>query len=520
MAKLLTSAQMRAADQHTIETIGLPGIVLMENAGAGAISILQSHRPDWQQQPVLILAGSGNNGGDGLVMARRLLLANGRVVVALFGHGKKLHGDARINHHVFLKLGGQVVEFTESTPIAKLEHLLTHSGLVVDALFGTGLTRPITGHIANALLAVSKSRKPVLAIDLPSGVCADTGNILGYALPANWTVTFAAEKIGHRLYPGAALCGKISVIPIGIPPSVLDAPHHTVALNLPDDLIIPPRPPDAHKGICGRLLILAGSVGMEGAAILTASGALRTGPGLVTVATPAAAQAVISAGIIEAMTLSLPNNKQATHLGAGSLEAILTSGVHPQVIAMGPGLGTNRWNVGLVCDLTEKLDLPIVLDADALNALAGKGEKIQQMTKQRKAPLILTPHPGEMARLSQLSVQQVQADRLAIARDNAIKWGVWLVLKGANTIIAAPSGHTWINITGNAGLAAGGSGDLLTGIIAGLLAQNWPVECAVRAGVWLHGAAADAAVSKKGEAGLLASDLLPYIHRLRNTLTP
>lgn len=518
MAKLLTSAQMRAVDHRTITELGLPGIVLMENAGAGATGILQTHLPDWQQQLVLILAGCGNNGGDGFVMARRLMQAGGRVVVLLFGHAQTLQGDARTNHQIFLKLGGHIREITDADSLAPLDPILAHCGVVVDALFGTGLTRPITDHIATALQTVAKSGKPVLAVDLPSGVCADTGRILGYALPAQWTVTFAAEKIGHRLYPGANLCGQISVIPIGIPKSYLTSPQHKIALNLLEDVTIPPRRPDAHKGHCGRLLILAGSVGMEGAAILTALGALRTGPGLVTVATCAAAQAVISAGVREAMTLTLPNNKQATHLGAGALEAILTSGVHPQVIAMGPGLGTNHWNVSLVCDLIEKTDLPVLLDADALNALAGKGERIQQMSMQRNAPIILTPHPGEMARLIQKTVAQVEADRLKIAQESAVMWGVWLVLKGANSLIAAPDGRVWINTTGNSGLASGGSGDILTGIIAGLLAQGWSPHSAVRAGVWLHGAAADAVAQESGPAGMIASDLLPHIRRLRNQL--
>ncbi|MBF0127138.1 MAG: NAD(P)H-hydrate dehydratase, partial [Magnetococcales bacterium] len=341
---------------------------------------------------------------------------------------------------------------------------------------------------------------------------------LGCALKADWTVTFAAEKIGHRIHPGAGLCGEITVVPIGIPEHFLNIPAHNVAKNLLDDLVLPSRPPDTHKGHCGRLLILAGSVGMEGAAILTAQGALRTGPGLVFVATPAAAQAVVSAGVVEAMTLSLPNNEAGTHLGDGALEVIQASGVHPQVLALGPGLGNNRRTLPLVCALVERHDLPVVLDADALNALAGEGEWIPSLATGRTAPLILTPHPGEMARLTRESVQEVQSDRLGTARRCATSWGVWVVLKGANTLIAAPDGQAWINMTGNSGLASGGSGDLLTGIIAGLLAQGWPTESAVRAGVWLHGTAADVAAREGGMAGLVASDLLPVIRRLRNTL--
>ncbi|MBF0181797.1 MAG: NAD(P)H-hydrate dehydratase [Magnetococcales bacterium] len=518
MEKLLTSAQMRTADRRAIEELGLPGIVLMENAGAGAASVLMSRLPNWREKPVLILAGAGNNGGDGFVIARRLLQEKGRVRVLLFGHGDALTGDARVNHQVFLRLGGQVREVTDAGGIAGLDSLLAHAGVVVDALFGTGLARPVTGHIATVIEAINRANRPLLAVDLPSGVCTDTGRVLGCAIRADWTVTFAAEKLGHRLYPGAGLCGAITVVPIGIPDAFLNDPGHDVAKNDLTDLTMPPRLPDAHKGQCGRLLILAGSLGMEGAAILTALGALRTGPGLVTVATPLVAQPVVCAGAVEAMTLALPNDKKNTHLGNGAAETILASGVPFQAMALGPGLGANRWNLPTLQVLIGRLDVPAVLDADALNALAGRGDDIRDMTTARTQPLILTPHPGEMARLLQASVAEVQADRLGVARRAATEWQCWLVLKGANTIIAAPDGRAWINLTGNAGLAAGGSGDLLTGIIAGLLAQGWPAESATRAGVWLHGAAADAAASTGGMAGMVASDLLPHIRRLRNEM--
>ncbi|MBF0429245.1 MAG: NAD(P)H-hydrate dehydratase [Magnetococcales bacterium] len=507
---LLTSAQMREADRRTIEEMGLPGIVLMENAGAGATALLQARLPEWKQRPILILAGCGNNGGDGFVMARRLLQAGGKVTVLLFGLSESLRGDARIHYQVFFNLGGKVHEITDpETQCHTLDPLLTQCGVVVDAIFGTGLTRPVTGLIADALRKVAQSGLPVLAVDLPSGVCADTGQVLGYALPANWTVTFATEKIGHRSHPGAALCGEITVIDIGIPHTLIEIPQHTVFLNQIDDLVIPTRALDAHKGDCGRLLILAGSPGMEGAAILTAQGALRTGPGLITVATPVYCQPVITSGVVEAMTLALSMDKPA-------LQSILASRFHPQVIAMGPGLGVTPWSRALVDDILNHFDLPMVLDADALNILADQRESLTQRTKNRHSPLIFTPHPGEMARLLGITIQDLQKDRLNSARNSATTWGVWVVLKGALTVIAAPNGRVWINPTGNPGMAAGGSGDLLTGIIAGFLAQGWTTESAVRMGVWLHGAAGDAAAQSLGMVGMVASDLLPFIHRLRN----
>ncbi|MBF0628083.1 MAG: NAD(P)H-hydrate dehydratase [Magnetococcales bacterium] len=515
MSRLLTSAQMREADRRTIEELGVPGCVLMENAGAAATERLQARLPEWRTRMVLILAGSGNNGGDGFVMARRLLQAGGQVTVVLLGRGESLRGDARIHYLVWVRSGGLVRELLALEHVFSVLHpLLTQCAVVVDAIFGTGLTRPVEGVAAEVIHRVVASGKPVLAVDLPSGVCADTGRILGCALPARWTVTFAAEKLGHRLYPGAGLCGELLVAPIGIPDEFLTIPEHRVGLNLPTDLVIPKRSPEAHKGNFGRLLIVAGSLGMEGAAILAAQGAARVGAGLVTVATPDRIQPVVTAGCCEAMTLALPESATGTE----AFDLLAKSRFQPELLAIGPGLGETTWSDALLTALLGWRDLPMVLDADALNLLAGQGSRIRQLARSRRAPLLLTPHPGEMARLLGVEVAAIRADRLGSAQRAAEEWGVWVVLKGAGTIIAAPDGRAWINPTGNPGLAAGGSGDLLTGMIAGLWSQGWSVESAVRAGVWLHGAAADACAAEGGMAGLLASDLLPQVRRLRDGL--
>ena len=516
MAKLLNSAQMRTADRRTIDELGLPGVVLMENAGAHVSRHLKRCFPAWHNYPILILAGQGNNGGDGFVVARRLMQDGARVVVFLFGQCKNLQGDALCHFQVFKGVGGLVREIGISSDLQAFDMLLSHAGVVVDAVFGTGLTRPVEGVTAELFAKINRSGKPVVAVDLPSGVSADTGSILGVALQANWTVTFAAEKIGHRTYPGAALCGEVLLVGIGIPSMYIDIPEHVVARNLVGDLEIPQRNADAHKGTFGHLLVLAGSVGKEGAAVLTALGALRTGPGLVTVAIPQAAQLGVAAKLTEAMTLPLPNSDSK----AGVLAVIRASAIQPDALALGPGLGTGDWVFGVVQDLLNQFDVPAVLDADALNVLAkyNRGQNIANLSQNRHAAMVLTPHPGEFARLLACSVADVQADRLGYAMKVAKDWHVWLVLKGAATVIAAPDGRVWINETGNSGMAAGGSGDLLTGIIAGLLTQKWPVESAVRIGVWLHGAAADAAAKEEGQVGLLASDLLPYLRRLRTAL--
>lgn len=518
MGKLLTSMQMGQADRRTIEELGLPGVVLMENAGAGVCEVLKQRFADWQKSVILILAGGGNNGGDGFVIARRLFQEGGRVVVLLLARESQLTGDALTHFQVYKKLGGNVRRGRERSDLDSFDTLLGHTGLVVDAVFGTGLQRPVEGLIAEIFRKINHSGKPVLAVDLPSGVSADNGHVLGEALRATWTVTFATEKMGHRTYPGAGLCGEVLVVPIGIPSEYIHVPEHTVSRNLPQDLLLDVRIPDGHKGTFGHLMVLAGSVGKEGAAALTALGALRMGPGLVTVATPHAARSGVGVKLIEAMTIPLPNDETGLCMGEGAMDAIVQSGIHPSALAMGPGLGSNHWIYKTLDSLINHFDVPVVLDADALNALVQKGAQVVEWVKRRTSPLVMTPHPGELARLLETTTATIQADRLGCALKVAVDWNVWLVLKGAGTVIAAPDGRAWINDSGNSGMASGGSGDLLTGIIGGLLAQQWPVESAVCMGVWLHGAAGDAAACEGGEVGMMASDLLVHLRRLRNRL--
>ncbi|MBF0622090.1 MAG: NAD(P)H-hydrate dehydratase [Magnetococcales bacterium] len=515
MAKLLTSAQMSQADQRTIEELGLPGVVLMENAGRGCVDVLWSRVSDLRQRRVLVLAGAGNNGGDGFVIARHLLQAGVRVSALLFGQGEQLKGDAAINYTVFVGLGGRVRSVTCPDDLKGFNHQLSHASIVVDAVFGTGLARDVGGVFADVFERVNRAGRMVLAVDIPSGISSDSGALLGVALRADWTVTFAAEKIGHRVQPGAGYCGEVICVPIGIPDHYIDRPEHNTARNVMDDLVIPNRESDAHKGRFGHLLVVAGSVGKGGAAVLTALGAQRCGPGLVTVASPASAQIQIAGQLTEAMTLPLP--EQNGVLSKEAMATIEASGVKPTALAIGPGLGQSDGARTLLRRLMVHLAIPMVLDADALNLLSQEKSGPGSCLRARNGPTVLTPHPGEMARLLGSTVAEVQDHRIDITRKAAKDWQVWMVLKGSGSIIAAPDGQVWINETGNNGLAAGGSGDLLTGIIAGLLTQGWSLASATRAGVWLHGKAADLAVENGGgEAGLMARDLLPEIWTLRN----
>jgi NAD(P)H-hydrate epimerase len=527
MSRLLTSAQMREVDRRTIEEVGLPGSILMENAGNAAVSVLLDRATETQlARPVLVLAGPGNNGGDGFVVARRLLEIGKPVHVLLLGTLDRLRGDARLHAAVWVRVGGTVQEMGTASTLAAVTpgvlHHIAHAGVIVDALFGTGLTRPIDGMAAELITRVNGSGKPVLAIDLPSGVDADRGTLPGAAIRATWTVTFAAEKIGHRQYPGAGCCGEIVVRPIGIPRHLLDVPEHAVALNQPLSDPVAPRPMDTHKGATGHLVLLAGSApGTAGAAVLAALGAARAGPGRLTVATHAAATHAILAHLPEAMTLDLPLPRpDGAATGAAALlvrRLVDTFGPRrplPDAMAFGPGMGTDSWWWDVIATLLHRFDGPTVLDADALTVIAHGGDVdgyMETLRTGRRTAIAITPHPGEMARLTGMTTRQVQANRLEIAVAMAKRWLVWVVLKGAGTVIAAPDGRAWINATGNPGLAAGGSGDLLTGLLAGLLAQGVPMESATRHAVWLHGQAADQVAALRGIPGMLARDLLPFI---------
>ncbi|MBF0309419.1 MAG: NAD(P)H-hydrate dehydratase [Magnetococcales bacterium] len=509
MTRLLTAAQMREADRRTIEELGLAGLVLMENAGAAVMAVLRDKLKEAVPARVLVLAGPGNNGGDGFVVARRCLQEGVPVQVLLFARGADLKGDAGVNHNVFVKLGGVVREVTGDSPPGGFDGWLLHAGIVVDAVFGTGLKKPVTGLLASLFERVNASGKPVLAVDIPSGVSSDDGQIPGCALKATWTVALAAEKIGHRLYPGAAWCGEVVTVPIGIPQAYLQDPGCRVYRNRPQECPPPIRFAEAHKGSFGHLLVVAGSVGKTGAAILTASGALRVGTGLVTVASPLPAQAIIASGLVEAMTWPLPVEEGL--LGEGSAQVLMESGIRATALAAGPGLGVNMAIRETLQSLARFYDVPVLLDADALNVMSD--QVLRELVREHAAPVVVTPHPGEMARLLGTQAATIQAARLDWAVRCAADWGCWVVLKGAGTVIASPQGEVWINETGNPGMAAGGSGDVLTGIVGGFLAQGMEVGCAVRLGVWLHGAAGDAA-AKKGMAGLLARDLVNAIPKI------
>jgi NAD(P)H-hydrate epimerase len=513
--RLVTASEMREMDRLTIEEAGIPGVVLMENAAKGATEVFIDHFNPSEGSSILVICGKGNNGGDGYVMARYLHNFGMRVSVIITGERSAISGDAFINLSVIEKLGIEISEIPDDAEFEAFTHRLSGYSYIIDGIFGIGLNSPVTGVYKNIINAVNNSNKHVMSIDIPSGLNADTGEIMGAAVKGDLTVTFGFAKPGHYVYPGRAFTGRLVTVDIGIPEMIASRLEITRRLIKPDDFKseLSTDKPEAHKGTKGHLLIIAGSTGKTGAAALTAMGALRAGAGLVTVGIPASLNSIIECKLTEAMTVPLPETKAGT-LSYDALDDILRIASDKTAMAIGPGLSTNPETVRLVCEIITRCSLPMVIDADALNAISMNPEMLDLLDQRR----ILTPHPGEMGRLTGLTTRDIQQNRLNISREFAKKRGCNLVLKGAGTIVAEPNGVLNINPTGNPALATGGTGDVLTGIISGFLARGLNEVKASTAGVYIHGLAADMYAEENGESGMIASDLLDKIPGIMNSL--
>jgi len=504
---VVTAKEMRELDRLTIEQYGTPGQVLMERAGAGAAEILLQEFPHVRTTPVLVFAGKGNNGGDGLVMARLLKKQGVACEVLLAAKKAEVTGDALRNLTAFTRLRGRVTEITDLTQVALIQKKLTTCGLIVDALLGTGLNAPVRGLMASLIDLITASGVPVLAVDIPSGLDADRGVPLGTAVQAELTVTFAYPKLGLVCASGLAYVGRLAVVDIGIAPEAVATINPQVALLTAAEVgaLIRERAADVHKGDFGHLLVVAGARGKSGAALMSGGAALRMGTGLVTLAGPASLNAVFSTALLEAMTVPLPERLDGSlSLDEGAMAEAMQG---KSAVAFGPGVGVSADTIGVLHWLLMKSEKPLVIDADGLNCLATD----TSLVREAKVPVVLTPHPGEMARLLKISNAEVQERRLEVAREFATQYQCCLVLKGARTVVASPDGKTWINPTGNPGMASGGMGDVLTGIIGGLLAQGYAPIDACCLGVFLHGYVGDQAAQEKGEIGILARDLIEQL---------
>ena len=515
MTKIVTGAQMQELDRRTIAEAHIPGETLMDRAGAGAVSNLEQTFGSSRGKVVTILCGKGNNGGDGFVVARLLHRGHAKVRVLLLVPISELSRDAATMYRRFVRAAGKsaVRPYTSKSQTLPLLH---DSDIVVDALLGTGLATEVTGRYGDAIDSINEAGRPVVALDLPSGLHADTGAILGRAVRASVTVTFGLPKLGLYQNRGIDLAGLVTVIDIGIPQTFMDAVRSRTTLITPSfvQAALPTRHLSSHKGTFGHAGIIAGSVGKTGAAAMAAKAALRVGAGLVTVAIPSSVNDVLEAKLLEAMTIPMPETKARTFSRA-ALDRLVAFISARSSVAIGPGLSTHPETVELVQTLVKHLDRPAVLDADALNALAGRASLLTSC----KIPPVLTPHPGEMARLeADTTPQSINANRIGTATRFAQERGVFVVLKGARTVIARPDGAAAVCPTGNPGMATAGTGDVLTGMIAGLLAQGMPSWEAACVATYLHGYAGDLAATRNGRAGLIAGDIIEQIPQAFKTV--
>jgi hydroxyethylthiazole kinase-like uncharacterized protein yjeF len=503
--KIVTAEQMREIDRRATAEYHVPSLLLMENAGLEVCEAADRMLSGADGRSILVISGKGNNGGDGFVAARHLTDAGAEVTIAIASDVDEIKGDARTNLEIVFRMGIRCLEIYE---ISDLRDPMESCDLIIDALLGTGIKGAVTGLAAEIIGAINGSGRPVLSVDLPSGVNADTGELVGPCVDATETVTLALPKLGLVTYPAAKHTGDLTIGDIAIPDALVEKMDTKLDL-ITDEMVrnlLPTREPDAHKGTYGHLAVFAGSVGMTGAACLSSEAAARVGAGLVTLGCPRSLNDVLEVKLTEAMTIALPETPTRS-LSRDAVDAAQDLLMRCNSVAIGPGLGHDTDTVKFVHILLPKLIHPMVIDADGLNAVADDTEVLSRLS----APAVITPHPGEMSRLTGTSTALIQSHRLIAAKDAAAKFGVVVVLKGAGTVIASPDGRAFINPTGNAGMASGGMGDVLTGAIGGFLAQGLSALDAAICGVYLHGMAGDLAAEDLGTAGLLASDLLPRL---------
>jgi ADP-dependent NAD(P)H-hydrate dehydratase / NAD(P)H-hydrate epimerase len=501
---IFTAAEMRALDARAIRELGIPGGRLMDAAGSGAAGLIARWLTPIRGRHVVVVCGKGNNGGDGFVVARRLRARGAVVQVFLTARREEVQGDAA---EALAGWRGRVEAIDAGPDPGALVRALERADVVVDALLGTGLTGPARGQVAVAIEAINEAGRrgvPVLALDLPSGLGSDGGALLGPTVKATRTITFAGLKRSLLLHPAAANAGPVDVVDIGVPATEVVRGITTWRLEGADvRRHFPPREADAHKGRFGHLLIVAGSLGKTGAAVLAGRAALRSGVGLCTIAAPASQQPIVAAQVPEYMTEALPETAAGT-LALAAREGILELAHRTDAVALGPGLSLHPETQELARALIVEVERPLVADADALSALAGHLDLLRRVL----GPRALTPHPGEMARMLGVGIDLVQGDRLEITRSFGRDHRLGLALKGAGTVIAGSDGRVAVNPTGNPGMAKGGSGDVLTGIVGALLARGLDPVAALEAGCYLHGLAGDLTAAEQGEVAMIAGDII------------
>lgn len=499
--KIVTSEQMAAIDRRAIEQYGIPSIVLMENAAIATADAILENYP--AARSAVIVCGTGNNGGDGFAVARHLHQREWIVSIVLAGSPESLKGDSTVNHQICRQLGLPEMTIESEGEIEEAIDLCRSADVLVDALFGTGLTRAVEGYRSDLIEALNALDRPIVAVDLPSGLNGSSSAVEGPAIQANLTVTFAQPKVAHIFAPASERCGTIVVADISIPEAAIDDSDCQLDLIAPAEVVslFEPRRSETHKGSYGHVGIVAGSEGRTGAAIMSARSAVRGGAGLVSVVTDRASAAIID-------TVSIESMSRPFEMTEGSAGAILEFLADKDAVLIGSGLRDDDASYALVRALVREIDRPLVIDASGLNAFEGRIEELKG-----DAVRILTPHPGELGRLMGSSAEQINSDRVSSARDAASRSGAVVVLKGHLTVVAAPDGRVSVNPTGNPGMASGGMGDVLGGLLVAVLARTDDPFEAARAAVYLHGLAGDLLRDESSDIGLRAMDLAEALPR-------
>jgi ADP-dependent NAD(P)H-hydrate dehydratase / NAD(P)H-hydrate epimerase len=519
MRPVVTAKQMLAIDQKAIDGFGIPGITLMENSGVGIVRELQERFPDLSRKKIFIFCGKGNNGGDGFVIARHLFNLGSEVRILLAAKLSDLKGDAETNANSARNIGVQVDEIN-SDNLNRYDHKLRHCDIIIDALFGTGLNKPATGFIEKVIDKINQSEsvgKFVVSVDINSGMDSDSGQLMGPHVKANLTLALAHWKQSHFLHPAAGVMGKTRLIDIGVPVKACEDQNIQVHQSEYEDIksYFQKRDPNSHKGNYGHVLVLAGSKGKGGAAGLTSLAVLRAGAGLCTLALPNSIQKAFEVYPMEVMTVPLPETASGT-LSLKAKESILDLLEGKSVVAIGPGISTDAETVALIGELLPFIKCPLVLDADALNAISHHNNWLKELPPET----VLTPHPKEMSRLTGVSTKEIQKNRISTASKFSSEHSLTLVLKGSPSLVGLDDGSVVINPTGNAGLATGGSGDVLTGIIAGLLAQGLSASQASIAGAYIHGQSGDHFAESESQTTLIAGDLLRCLPETLKRILP
>lgn len=500
--KLATVQQMRGMDRYAIEKLGLAEEILMENAAHASAGLLQ-REIGIRGKKFVIFCGAGNNGGDGLALARLIASMGGYAKVFLTATPKKYIGSAKINYDILCNLAGDV-QLLGKADEARRD--IAHCEAIVDAVFGTGLDREVKGLAAEVIALINSSGRPVLSLDIPSGISGDTGAVMGAAVKATYTVTFGLPKPGNLLYPGYEYCGALSVTHISFPPPLYERGDLTMETN--DRVLLPPRYAEAYKGSMGDVLFIAGGANYFGAPYFSAMSFLKAGGGYARLAAPASIIPFVAQAGRE--IVYLPQRETAAFsLSLKAKPELLALSDKADMVVMGPGLSLQEETAKLIRELASLITKPLLIDGDGLTAVAERSD----LLLKRKAPTILTPHAGEMARLAHKTVAEVNADKIGILRDVAGKLNAAVVLKGAHSLIGFTNGRMYVNLSGNPGMATAGSGDVLTGCIAAMLGMGLSAELATRKGVFMHGYAGDLAALEKGQDGITATDILEHLPR-------